>query len=99
MLPSSEYYHQGIDHPIMKAYQVGVYFAETINFFPWPPNISNTCVQDILTNIATLLGADRAQADQDMHDVIAFEIELSMVSEKVNVKLQLINNYVPLEKH
>ena len=22
VLPSSEYYHQGIDHPIMKAYQV-----------------------------------------------------------------------------
>ena len=50
----------------------------------------NTCVQDILTNIATLLGADRAQADQDMHDVIAFEIELSMVSKKVNSKLQII---------
>ena len=59
----------------------------------------HTCVQDILTNIATLLGADRAQADQDMHDVIAFEIELSMVSEKVNVKLPIINNYVPLAKH
>lgn len=55
VLPSSEYYHQGIDHPIMKAYQ------------------------DILTNIAILLGADTARAARDMHDVIAFEIELSMV--------------------
>ena len=55
VLPSSEYYHQGIDHPIMKAYQ------------------------DILTNIAILLGADTAMAARDMHDVIAFEIELSMV--------------------
>ena len=55
MLPSSEYYHQGINHPIMKAYQ------------------------DILTNIATLLGANFYQAEKDMHDVIAFEIELSMI--------------------
>ena len=36
-------------------------------------------LQDILTNIAILLGADEAQAAQDMHDVIAFEIELSLV--------------------
>ena len=36
-------------------------------------------LQDILTNIAILLGADHAQAAKDMHDVIAFEIELSMV--------------------
>merc|ERR1719461_1347778 len=35
--------------------------------------------KDILTNIAMLLGADRAQAEKDMHDVIAFEIELSMI--------------------
>ena len=35
--------------------------------------------QDILTNIAILLGADTARAARDMHDVIAFEIELSMV--------------------
>ena len=53
VLPSSEYYHQGINHPIMKAYQ------------------------DILTNIATLLGANFYQAEKDMYDVIAFEIELS----------------------
>ena len=35
--------------------------------------------QDILTNIATLLGANFYQAEKDMHDVIAFEIELSMI--------------------
>ena len=33
--------------------------------------------QDILTNIATLLGANFYQAEKDMYDVIAFEIELS----------------------
>lgn len=55
VLPSSEYYHQGIDHPIMKAYQ------------------------EILTNIAMLLGADKSQAEKDMHAVIAFEIELAMI--------------------
>ena len=55
VLPSSEYYHQGIDHPIMKAYQ------------------------NILTNIAILLGAKKEKAESDMHDVIAFEIELSMI--------------------
>ena len=57
-----------------------------LTFSLGPQIIMNTCVQDILTNIATLLGADRAQADQDMHDVIAFEIELSMVSKKINYK-------------
>ena len=36
-------------------------------------------LQDILTNIAILLGADEVRAAQDMHDVIAFEIELSLV--------------------
>ena len=56
VLPSPEYYHQGIDHPIMRAYQ------------------------EILTNIAVLLGASRTQAEADMHAVIAFEIELSTVS-------------------
>ena len=35
--------------------------------------------QEILTNIASLLGADKSQAEADMHAVIAFEIELSMV--------------------
>ena len=65
VLPSSDYYHQGIDHPIMKAYQ------------------------DILTNIAILLGADTARAARDMHDVIAFEIELSMV----RARLGEINTY------
>jgi len=55
VLPSSEYYHQGIDHPIMKAYQ------------------------EILTNIAMLLGAEQSQAEKDMHAVIAFEIELAMI--------------------
>jgi len=55
VLPSTEYYHQGIEHPIMKAYQ------------------------KILTNIAMLLGADKEKAEEDMHDVIAFEIELSMI--------------------
>ena len=60
VLPSPEYYHQGIDHPIMRAYQ------------------------EILTNIAVLLGAGRDQAETDMHAVIAFEIKLSTVSGNSN---------------
>jgi len=55
VLPSSEYYHQGIDHAIMKAYK------------------------EILTNVAVLLGAERATAEKDMHDVIAFEIDLAKI--------------------
>ena len=56
----------------MRAYQVRESVSE---------DIKNDCdvLQDILTNIAILLGADTAQAARDMHDVIAFEIELSMV--------------------
>ena len=56
----------------MRAYQVRESVSE---------DIKNDCdvLQDILTNIAILLGADHAQAAKDMHDVIAFEIELSMV--------------------
>lgn len=55
VLPSSEYYHQGIEHPIMKAYQ------------------------DILTNVAVLLGAQPKRAKKHMHDVIKFEIELAKI--------------------
>ena len=53
VLPSAEYYHQGIQHPIMRAYRT------------------------ILTNVATLLGAEPALAAKDMEDVILFEIELA----------------------
>ena len=55
VLPSAEYYHQGISHPIMRAYQ------------------------SILTNVATLLGADPELAARDMEDVIAFEIKLATI--------------------
>ena len=74
VLPSSEYYHQGIDHPIMKAYQVinnKILDDTKISLF--------LLFKNILTNIAVLLGAKREEAERDMHDVIAFEIELSMV--------------------
>ena len=69
----------------MKAYQVReriFNFGEILQTW-WIKilkGISNIIsLQDILTNIAILLGADEVEAAQDMHDVIAFEIELSLV--------------------
>ena len=46
--------------------------------------------QEILTNIAMLLGAERSQAERDMHAVIAFEIELAMVINDIKIIYETI---------